>query len=99
MNLYQNINYQWNFTFCEVNTSEAKKVEFDVSNPEELKQISEMSDVSNSKDHNGENDMISKSESSNGKLNVTTTKNWVLVQNAALAIDVYGAKVRLGWVT
>ena len=74
--------------------SEAKKVEFDVSNPEELKQISEMSDVSNSKDPNGENDMISKSESSNGKL-----KNWVLVQNAALAIDVYGVGVRLGWVT
>ena len=54
--------------------SEAKKVEFDVSNPEELKQISEMSDVSNSKDSNGENDMISKSESSNGKFNVTRLK-------------------------
>ena len=60
--------------------SEAKKVEFDVSNPEELKQISEMSNVSSSKDPDGENGMISKSESSNGKPNVKRGKYFRMIQ-------------------
>ena len=30
---------------------------------------------------------------------VNKTKDWALVQNAALAIDIYGVEVRLGWVT
>ena len=60
--------------------SDAKKVEFDVSNPEELKRISEMSNVSNSKDPDGENGMISKFESSNGKLNVKGGNHLRMIQ-------------------
>ena len=33
------------------------------------------------------------------KTNTNKTKDWALVQNTTLAVDIYSVELRLGWVT